>query len=127
MKDILIIFTVLLLLLITISTLGGSLSFVAKNGRNEYFSDASSTAKGVVIPQPVGVKKPPAAPTAVATPADAKKAASFTQLTSPAVAKAVASPVTTAQAATTASKETLTAKSLGDKIEGFEGPMYAIA
>lgn len=46
MNDILIIFTVLLLLLITISTLGGSMSFIGKYGGSEYFtSENASKAK----------------------------------------------------------------------------------
>lgn len=141
MKDILIIFTVLLLLLITISTLGGSLSFVAKNGRNEYYTDASTAQESgsVSIPQPGSVKKqefthqPSHAPSHAA-----KKAASFTQPTSPAVTKTV---VPAAKSETFADKiasdkiasdkiasdKVEADKTASDKIEGFEGPMYATA
>lgn len=62
MKDILIIFTVLLLLLITISTLGGSLTFVNRSGGAEYFTDSTTTANAA---------KAAAAAAAAAT--DAKK------------------------------------------------------
>lgn len=48
MRDILIIFTVLLLLLITISTLGGSLTFVHNEHGREYFTDIPSKVASVL-------------------------------------------------------------------------------
>lgn len=101
MKDILIIFAILLLLLITISTLGGSLTFVG-SGRSEYFTDT------VPIPKPKQsftqpTHKPPAGP---------KPKEKFTEKP--------------AQKLTATATTALPSGSTGG-IEPFEGPMYATA
>lgn len=115
MRDILIIFTVLLLLLITISTLGGSLTFVNKTGGTEYFTDPVKVdTKTQPLKQPLTQPKTAtlsdeaAARAAVASSA-AKPKVSFTQ------------PKNTSATATSAGKPTQ------QVVEGFEGPIYATA
>lgn len=111
MKQILIIFTVLLLLLITISTLGGSLSFIGK-GQNEYYTDAvNKNTKH--IPKPKQAFTQVAAPPVPAVPAK--------------IAKAVATPAPAATANPAAPASSSTAAPATTDIEGFEGPMYATA
>lgn len=105
MRDILIIFTVLLLLLITISTLGGSLTFVNKVGGTEYFTDMPTAKK--------------ADATKSTTPKDLAK---FTQpgKTTPPLQK-ITPTLDVKGTASTAPK------TVDTFVEGFEGPIYATA
>lgn len=115
MRDILIIFTVLLLLLITISTLGGSLNFVNKNGGAEYFTDPVKVdSKAKPLKQPFTQPK-------TAAPSDDAAARA-------AVAAAAAKPkVTFAQPKHTTAAEASAVKPTQQVVEGFEGPIYATA
>lgn len=121
MKDILIIFTILLLLLITISTLGGSLSFVGK-GQNEYYTNAQPNANPSANESARAAKNTQKIPKPFVT----KQA--FTQATpAPPPSQAAKTPAAKAALAVANATSSDTTPAPAADIEGFEGPMYATA
>lgn len=132
MKDILIIFTILLLLLIVISTLGGSLSFIGK-GQNEYYTNAARPKQAHPDAHPAHAHAENFSNTQkIPKPFVTKQA--FTQAAPPA---ATATPPLTLTAKTPAAKAAIAVANASSSpapdtapasdIEGFEGPMYATA
>lgn len=110
MKDILVIFTVLLLLLIIISTLGGSLSFIGKNGSPEYFTE-DDAAKKLQAKQPFTQHVKPKPPVTPVTPTNKPVPSTQAPVTEPFGTDIKEKPPTGEPS----------------NIEAFEGPMYATA